>query len=276
MKKPAAMSAQVPAVRKALDLLEYLAVRNGGQTVQTAARALRIPQASAFRIVNTLIARSYLVRQAGQEGPVTLGPRTALFARAALNVLKIVEHARPVMEKLLEKTRKTVELTYYANDEITFVHVLESPEPIKYMRRVGVPVIGSANPATLAVLAHLSSEKQRALVSKMAVLRKSMVKLNPALKKIQFKRKIKRKALIKVKSNGYAADFGKQVRHVSRIACPILGPLGIAGTIGIAGPSFYIKTQNASRLIKQVRRAAEELSRSLGAVPLREGQRRRK
>lgn len=264
MKTTNITAAQVPAVRKALDVLEYLAVQSNGQPVITVSRALRIPQASAFRIVNTLIARGYLVRQAGQEGPVTLGPRAMLLARSALSALKLVEQARPVMEKLLEKTQKTVELTYYANDEITFVHVLESPEPIKYLRRVGVPVIGSTNPATLAVMAHLSAQNQRALLKKMALLRKGMLKLNPALKKIQFNKSIKRKLLIKIKAKGYVADFGRQVRHVTRIVCPVLGPLGVTGTIGIAGPSFYIKAGNAARPVKHVLRAAAELNRMLG------------
>lgn len=254
----------------ALDILECVAARPASLTVRDVMVKLGIPQASAFRLVNTLAERGYL-RKNG-NGLLEPGPRGAFLAQTALSANQFRNAAEPFARRLLEKTGKTVELTVVDNDEITFIDVLESPEPVKYTRRIGSPLIGSTNPITLSILAHVDERRRKTILARMRIIREYYLKANPAAESVPFALSWDRKELEHIARQGYAADFGEQTAGVSRISSPVFDARGqIAGTIGIAGPTFSISAKQAHKVTGEIVQTAAALSRELGAGQGKDG-----
>jgi DNA-binding IclR family transcriptional regulator len=257
------MNNQVPAVRKALDILEYVGERRNGATVMELAAALKIPQASAFRLVATLAARGYIRRRA--DGSLRFGPRSAALADAAISASDLREAAGPFTERLLRRCGKTVELTSYEDGEITFVDVLESDEPVRFTRRIGAPLIGSTNPITLVVLAGVGDDERRQALERMGILRESHIRINPAMEKFHFSRKWNGEELVRIARYGYCADYGRQAAGITRICAPVFGVARrIAGTLGVAGLQSNMQKGRCGDIIDEVKTLASELSRELG------------
>lgn len=255
----------VPALEKALDILEYMAITDKRHTARTLGEDLDIPQASAFRIVSTLVHRGYI--QKTSDGEVHLGPRNALLHKAYFSNNDLRTIAQSAMQRLLRETEKTVELAALDGDEIAFIDVLDSTKPItiKFTRRVGVPLIGSTNPITLVVLAHLDSARRRSVLDRMSVARQSLLALNPDLAKFPFSTEICEEQLQKIRDEGYCADYGCQTPYVTRIAAPLQTHDGaILGTIGVAGPIIYLPEGESDEFIRTVVRVADDLSSRLG------------
>jgi DNA-binding IclR family transcriptional regulator len=260
----------VPALEKALDILEYAAIYEGADSVKEIAEALDIAPASAFRIVGTLVKRGYIVR--GEDGMVKPGPRNALLHKAYLTSSDLRESARPYMQRLLRETQETVELADYeeSNHDLTFLEVLDSTRSIsiKFTRKIGVPLIGSTNPITLVTMAWLEPSERDALLDRMETTRACLLHLEPVLEKFPFEKTWDPECMETIREQGYWADFGVQTPDVTRVAAPVFSDSGrIAGTLGIAGPVFYLRPDSSEESIERVIEAARELSVSLGYTP---------
>ncbi len=255
----------VPALEKALDILETLSGEQEPQQIKILSERLNIPQASAFRIVNTLVNRGYLFK--AQDGRVGLGPRNALLHEAFLTREEYIRRAEPYLVRLRDKVQAAAELAIYSAREIVFVMILESPRSVtvRYRRRVGTPVIGSTNPAAVAVLSLLGAEERKIVLNRMALLRKSLKVLEPVTEKFFFSRKPDHPLLDSAAVKGVAVDRGVQTPDVARIAAPVCGHGNrVYGSIGLAGPVFYFPEDALREAADEVKNAARELSLEFG------------
>ena len=255
----------VPALEKALDILEYLVFTERHMTVGELSTELGIPQASAFRIVNTLVHRGYLAKR--PNGKLHLGPRNALLNRAYISANDLRRRARPYMVELRDRTKNSIELAFLDEDEIAFIDVLESLMPItvRFTRAVGAPLIGSSNPITLAILSGLSESRRDRVLDRMETVRMSLIHIRPVLEKFPFAHEIDHARLDKIKRDGYAADFGEQTEHVTRIAAPVLNVNGeVIGSLGIAGPELYLPRSDSDPVVRDLLEVTRELSAELG------------
>lgn len=255
----------VPALEKALDILEYLVFTERHMTVGELASELDIPQASAFRIVNTLMHRGYLAKR--PSGKLHLGPRNALLNRAYISSNDLRRRAHSYMVELRDRTKSAIELAYLDEDEIAFIDVLESMMPItvRFTRTVGAPLIGSSNPITLAILSHLPEARREKVLDRMETVRMSLIHIRPVLEKFPFAHEIDHARLDEIRRDGYAADFGVQTEHVTRIAAPILNVNGeVIGSLGIAGPEIYLPRSECDGTVRELVSVTSELSAELG------------
>lgn len=105
------------AVQKALSLLEAVAQLGSGASARDVAALTRIPPATAYRLLNLLVADGFLVRVEDLSG-FALGRRTRELAGAAPDP---VSDPGPILEELRSQVRYGVYLAAYAGGRVRLV-----------------------------------------------------------------------------------------------------------------------------------------------------------
>lgn len=123
MTDPAPLSGRQPrAVRSALAVLEEVVAAGPGVTAKEISAALKLPQATTYRLLNLLVGEEYLVRLPDLRG-------FALGRRAARLALPVVPQppaaARAVVEHLRAMVRWGVHLASFRGGTLTLV----DPDP---------------------------------------------------------------------------------------------------------------------------------------------------
>jgi DNA-binding IclR family transcriptional regulator len=113
---------QPGAVRNALAILEEVVAAGPGVTAKEISSALRLPQATTYRLVNLLVAEEYLVRLPDLRG-FALGRRAARLSAVPARVVPAA--ARAVVDHLRELVRWGVHLASFEADRIAMV----DPDP---------------------------------------------------------------------------------------------------------------------------------------------------
>jgi DNA-binding IclR family transcriptional regulator len=107
------------AVQRALALLEAVATLGAGASARDVAALTRIPPATAYRLLNLLVADGYLVRVEDLSG-FALGLRTRELAGAALAPVPVLDPG-PVLEELRSLVRHGIYLASYSGGRVHLV-----------------------------------------------------------------------------------------------------------------------------------------------------------
>jgi DNA-binding IclR family transcriptional regulator len=123
------------AVRKALALLEAVAQLGAGATARDISRESGIPPATAYRLLNLLVADGYLVRIADLSG-FALGRRTRELAGSVPEATPGFRPSGAVVEELRSRVRFGIFVASYADGRVRLVdrdpdHELTSESAIR-------------------------------------------------------------------------------------------------------------------------------------------------
>jgi DNA-binding IclR family transcriptional regulator len=108
------------AVRKALALLEAVAQLGSGATARDISRESGIPPATAYRLLNVLVADGYLVRIADLSG-FALGRRTRELAGGMAEPVPEFRPVGAVVEELRARVRFGIFVASYADGRVRLV-----------------------------------------------------------------------------------------------------------------------------------------------------------
>lgn len=245
------------AILRVLNVLTALAVHPAGLSLAELTTRMGVPKASLFRILHTLRQAGYL-EQGG--GAVRLGAHAFALARMIGEVAPaspFPDCARPVLEWLAEHSGETVMLGVLdkGGDDVAYVTVLESAQPIRFAVGVGDtrPLYSAA--AGQAMLAFLPDAARQAYLA-----RADFVAFTPATRDAASLPA----RLESARQLGVARDDGGRVAGASGMASPVFDAAGVVcAAVSVAGPSERMG-QSADRLIPLVREAGLRISRILG------------
>jgi DNA-binding IclR family transcriptional regulator len=120
---------QPKAVQSALRVLEEVARAGVGVTAKQIAESLSMPSATAYRLLNLLVADGYIVRLPDLSG-FSLGHRTAVLVDAAV-APTVCTAARDVLAELRLSVRFGVHLFYFTNTAMRAADLdTEFPPPV--------------------------------------------------------------------------------------------------------------------------------------------------
>jgi len=250
-------SAHAPAVDRALDIIELLAVCERDMSLSEILSRLSIPRQSLIRILNTLCERG-IVDRVGKRGGYRLGMKLLYLGNRLQDKIRLRSAARPFMEQLAERTHKTVELSTLDRDQLILIEQVEGTEGIRLYTR-----IGSAYPYLHAVavgkiyLAHMTPEKRRKVLNAIGL---------PAVTEHTITR-IDRleEELGQIMERGYAVEDQELRKGVRRIAAPIYDCRNqLTGSVGIAATIFSLELDDREGLVQQVVQTAEQISDLMG------------
>ncbi len=141
---------KIPAVDRAVALLECLGNSRFGMTQAELCRTLDITQSTCYRIIQTLLEHGWICRSG--RNSYDIAPGILSVSRKLTDVTRRFEHLQPQLEALSKQTGLSSKLSIRQGGEQVTVLRAESPRPMTVSGRVGArfPVIeGSVGAALL-------------------------------------------------------------------------------------------------------------------------------
>lgn len=243
----------VPALDRALTLLECLAQSRRGFSVSELSRRLGLPKSSVHLILRTLERRGYLQRQAA-GGRYRFGLKLVALGQQALDGMDLRDEARPVLASLARSTGLTVHLGVLEQGEIVVIERIESSAPIRVVSWVGrrLPVHSTATgKALMAFLpeAERSEEMHGAPLSR------------PTDRTIATVPELERE-LARVRQLGYAVCDEEHEAGVRAVGAPILDAQGHAvAAVSVVGTVAQVPRERLQELGREVSASAAEIAR---------------
>lgn len=114
---------------KAMDILDVLADDSPLSVAELATRT-GISRPAAYRIVQTMERRAYLVRDA-TTGHYSLGPALYGLGRAARTSTDLVRIVRPVLEALSAAFEETVNLAVLSKGDVIYIDTIDSAQHLR-------------------------------------------------------------------------------------------------------------------------------------------------
>jgi DNA-binding IclR family transcriptional regulator len=247
-----------PALERGLRLLQLFDRERVELAAPEIARALELPRATVFRLIQTLENLGFLERQGTS---FRLGPAVLRLGFEYLASLELSEIARPVIERLREDSGCAAQLVIRDAREV--VVVLKASSPSMFASNVNV---GTRFPAHATILGRTLlcelNEKELARLfpeSRLKAFSTATPKTLAELKKL----------LTEDRRRGYLVSEGFFERGISAIAAPVRdqhGAIVAAVSVTVQKPSLDPR-EHREQLIGQVVKAAAEVSHRLNYRP---------
>jgi DNA-binding IclR family transcriptional regulator len=247
-------SPSLQSVDRAVSVMEFLS-RRGWSGVTEVARELDIHKSTAYRLLTTLRDRGLVEQDAATE-KYRLGFGIVLLARSVSADLDILRCARPVCERLSERTKETVTIAVLEGDDAVVIH-----QSISRASALSVDWTGRHTPlhATAAgkIFLVYMPEDQRQRILEGALERYTEYTIvDPASLNDHIK---------KLRGAGYGHTVEELEAGLNAVGAPIRGADGaVVGAVSVSGPAFRLPPDAFPEVGELSIRAATEISRCLG------------
>lgn len=245
----------VRALAKGLAILGLFDAEHREWTLDEIAEATGLPRMTAYRMIRTMEAARYLVRD-----PVTsryhLGP--ALLATMYLSggYAELASIARPYLVELTEKTGEASTLAVEYDGVAVSVDLVDSNRPFRREVALG-RIIGDTASANGKVFAAFKGDSDKA-----EILAKEHPKLTPNT--VTDPEGLARE-LDRVRRRGVAFDLEERNLGTCAVAAPVRDQLGkVIAAISLAVPAGRFGPQERKEYAKAVKETAAALSAYLG------------
>jgi DNA-binding IclR family transcriptional regulator len=253
---------RAPIVRKAFQILELVAKRNGLMTISDLSRELGISKSTVYGIAQALEEAGALMRDEKTKR-YTLGTAVFDLARTAHARLDLKDVARPYMETLMSSTRQSVFLGLRSGDHISIVDIVESTRDLKITAPVGTRLPLLAGAIGKVFMASMHEEEAERLIRGVQLrhdTEKSITDANRYLTEIRITRE-----------RGYALDDEEYMQGVRAVAAPIRALGRQTSAIWVVGFTASMSAERMNAIAMETKRAAEAISRKVDLQPF-EGQ----
>ena len=203
----------VPALEKALDVLEYLSEQAVPLTQAQLARALKRQAGEIFRMLACLESRGYLRRE-----PVTGGYSLTLklfeLSRTHSPYELLLKVAQPLMRALAEEVRESCHLSVIHHGRVLVLAQAESPRPFRLSVEVGSLHSPMNTTSGRVLLGHMDDGIRDEILGR----EKSWQQEKPAARQAFLKR------LAAIRSRGYERAEGERFVGALDIGVPVGSP----------------------------------------------------
>ena len=253
-----AQSTSVQALDRALGLLEILA-DNDGLTLTDLAQRAEMAPSTAHRLLTTLQNRRF-VELDEERGRWVVGVQAFRVGNGFVRNRKLVTLGRNIMRGLMEQCGETVNLGIVDEGEVVFVSQFESHAPMRAFFRPGKRGPIHASGIGKALMSTWSKEQVHQVLK------------SKGLKQYTDNTITDQKALFselrKVRERGWSVDDQEHTLGMRCVAAPIFNEYSEAAAgISISGPSVRLPDEVILEYGPEVRRAADEITRSIGGDP---------
>jgi len=246
-----------PALERGIDIVELLASSEGPLSFSEILSALGIPRASLVRILDTLRERGIIYKME-DNGHYRLGMKLLYLGYRLKDKINLRSVAWPLMQRLADQIRETVELSVLDRDQLVLIEQIEGAGEVRIYSRIGgaYPYFHAVSVGKL-YLAHMDSAKRKRVLDQVGL---------PAVTPWTITdREILERELVAVLRDGYATENQELRKGVRRVAAPVYDHAGrVAGGLSIAAPVFRVEEGDFPKYGEIVRDVAKEISQRLG------------
>lgn len=244
----------VPAIEKAMIVLEELAASQNGLALAELTRALDLPKSSTYGILLTLERLGYLHRNES-TGRYMFGLKILSLANMAVYGLNLRKIASPHIIQLMQKTKLTVHLSIMEQNEAVIVDKAESLYTPKVETWVGKRMGIHCTAAGKALISDWSDE----LVDRLFRFGLPRYNDNTIISPTKLK-----KELAEVRAKGYSVDAEEETIGSRCIGAPIRDQNGnVIAAVSVAGYKQQIHHDSFRDLVGRVTEAAATISLEL-------------
>jgi DNA-binding IclR family transcriptional regulator len=241
----------IQVLHKTLDILETIRESHSGLALADISRALKLPKPTAHRIVSTLETRGYLSRN--DEGLYRMSRKFFELDTIESDEQLLTRAAMPVMSRLVESCRETLNLGVLDAGEVVVISTIESPQGIRMASKVG----NRRYLHSTALGKVLASGLPQKDVERLIRL-KGLPRLTP---QTLTTRQAFFAELAQVRQLGFALDNEENEEGGRCIAAPITGAGGrIVAALSISAPVFRMDPGRADGLAPQLTEACRDIS----------------
>ena len=250
------MSNLVKSAARVIDILELLADVTEGMTLSELCIALLIPASSMHALVNTLIAKGYLLKDEASQRYL-LGPKLPQITAIFNSHLDLTSIADPYMRHLVEITGESTFVTRLDRDKITILKVHPGLGVIRIFNMVGSHLPAHATGSGKAQLAYLTEAEVDQIYPN-----ENLPAILPAT--IKTKTELKQ-ALHLIREAGYALDEEEAEAGVWAMASCIRDGSGRPmASLSISAPSFRVRREVIGEWAKVLVQSALSISERFG------------
>lgn len=248
---------QVSSILRALQILECFTDNQTEWTLKSLVEHLNIPTTTVYRQVSTLTDRQYL-----EQDPIRksyrVGPRLLLLASAILGQSDLRRVARPELERLSDTVQETINLSTLLEHDIFYLDKVETHRSIVCNTQVGSRAPAYATSSGKVMICQ-ESEAYIDDYCQWMVQRAKPLTDRTITDPERF-----REELVQARVQGYAMDNGEIEQGLICVAAPIydMNHKAVAA-VSVSGPDYRMK-EDQEVMIREVRRAADNISRLLG------------
>jgi len=255
----AQLTQSVPALERALTILEMLANSRTGLTLPDIVRQSGLPKSSVHCLLLTLQRRGYLHRNE-KTSRYMFGLKLFSLANTAISGLKLREEAAPFLRSLVEKTGLTVHMAILEQDEAVLISKVEPPETSRLATWLGKRMDVHCTGLGKALIAQLPQEELSRLIGAHGLPRHNENTV-ASIKKL-------RENLAQVVRLGYSIDDEEDEIGLRCIGAPVFNHDAVAiAAVSIAGTIEQVTANNLPMLAENVKQTAASISRVLGYCP---------
>jgi DNA-binding IclR family transcriptional regulator len=255
MSDAATSQSHIQSIQRAADILRCFTEAEPELGVMEISRRLELHKSTVSRILSTL-EHEGLVSQNPQTGKYRLGLGLISMAGVALGRLDVRGAAQPYLNRLVEVTQETINVTVLDGTECVNVERVASPRPIRYVGWIGRRTPLHCTAAGKAILAFTPPEQREALIQ---------LPLPRYTEHTITDKAVLEEALAQVCRDGYATAQEDFEEGFSAIAAPILNHRHeVVGTIAISGPTYRLSSEQFESFVESLLEATGKVSAELG------------
>ncbi len=245
------MGEPVPALDRALTMLEAIAQSRRGYSVSELSRRLALPKSSAYLLLRTLERRGY-VQKLPTGGRYRLGAQALALVRSTTPGSDLRDEAQPILAALAHQAGLTAELGILDRADAVVIERVESTASVRVASWIGRRYGASASALGKALLAFLPDPVFDAQIRPAPLPR-------PTERAIATIGALTRE-LERVRELGFAVSDEEAEPGVRSVAAPVLDPRRHAvAAIAITGTTWQIPADRLTALGALVKEMAERI-----------------
>jgi len=245
----------VQSVERTLDLLEYIARAAHWVGISELSNATGQPVGTIHRLLKTLVARKYVVRD-GHTRRYALGPAFRRLASADLQTPNWPEIATPLLQELVEISGETVNLAVKEGNQAVYVAQAQPMRMVRMFTELGNRVPLHCTGCGKVLMAYQPESVITSIIAEGGLPAYTETTITDPAQLQQ--------ELEMIRHQGYAIDNGEQEEGVRCLAVPVYGSKGrIVAAASISGPSSRVDSRRIPTLLPHLKRISAAISSAL-------------